>query len=385
MKTFRIKRIALLFSVIIGLIACQKENVFIIEGNITGAKGSTLYLERLGYNAISPVDSVKLNEKGSFKFKKERLSSPDFFRLRLDKQSINLAIDSTETLAIQADSTDFATGYTIEGSEDCKKIKELTLLQIKINREYNKLQKSQRSNEISDEEFEARLTTTIEEYKTPAKKYILQNPKSTTAYFALLQQINNLLIFDPYLKEEYQLFAAVATAWNQYYPDSEYSKHIYNLTIQALKVIRGERAAESVEYSEVNALDYFDIALPNINGDTVKLSEINKKLILLDFTAYTVENSPAHNILLAEVYEKYKGNGLEIFQVSLDNDEHFWKNAAANLPWICVRDPQAIYSQFAAIYNVKEIPTGFLLNEGEIVKRLDTDKDIEKEINKYLK
>ena len=41
--------------------------------------------------------------------------------------------------------------------------------------------------------------------------------------------------------------------------------------------------------------------------------------------------------MLRDLYDKYAGQGLEIYQVPLDADEHYWKTTADNLPWICVR------------------------------------------------
>ena len=80
-------------------------------------------------------------------------------------------------------------------------------------------------------------------------------------------------------------------------------------------------------------------------------------------------------------YEKKK-----IYQVSLDSNEHFWKTAADNIPWVCVRDNEAPYSQAANLYGVRELPTYFLINRaGEIVKRDEMVEDLEKEIQRLLK
>jgi len=70
----------------------------------------------------------------------------------------------------------------------------------------------------------------------------------------------------------------------------------------------------------------------------------------------------------------------------LDTDEHFWKNAAVNLPWTCVRDPQSVNSEIAAKYNVSKIPTGFIINrKGEIVKRVEDYTELENDIVSSLK
>ena len=105
----------------------------------------------------------------------------------------------------------------------------------------------------------------------------------------------------------------------------------------------------------------------------------------MDFTAYQTEYSPQYNLLLAEIYRKYKQQGVEIYQISLDNDDNFWKVSASNLPWICVRDANSLNSRIAATYNVQQLPTAYLLDRtGAIRTRLTSMKEIENEIKKLL-
>jgi hypothetical protein len=50
-----------------------------------------------------------------------------------------------------------------------------------------------------------------------------------------------------------------------------------------------------------------------------------------------------------------------------------------------VRDPETVYSKIAATYNVKELPTTFLLNrKGEVVKRIEQGVDLDMELKKML-
>ncbi|MEG2514359.1 MAG: thioredoxin family protein, partial [Bacteroidaceae bacterium] len=108
-------------------------------------------------------------------------------------------------------------------------------------------------------------------------------------------------------------------------------------------------------------------------------------VVILDFTIYQSASSAAHNFALRDLYSKYANQGLEIYQVSLDADEHFWKTAADNLPWICVHDPNGTYSSNAALYNVKKLPTYFLINRNnELSARDETIKDLEAEVKKML-
>lgn len=208
---------------------------------------------------------------------------------------------------------------------------------------------------------------------------------STAAYFALFQQIDGLLFFDLYDKNDVKAYGAVATSYDHFYPGSPRSKHLYNLTLQSMKVLRAQRPVnfDNVKTTEVS---FLDIELPNLKGEVVKLSSVAEgKPVVINFTAYQAEWSPALNMTLGELYTKYHGQGLDIYQISLDSDVHFWKNAASNLPWVTVRDPQSVYSQIAGLYNVKQLPAIFILDrKGNLVKRVDDVKTLEADVKAVL-
>jgi peroxiredoxin len=386
MKRNTVFQNAFLLAIISILLSCSGKNQFTVKGTIQDGNGKMLYWENVTTSKVILLDSVKIGQNGSFKFKHEQPVAPDFYRLRLNRQLINFVIDSTETVTINSDTLQFAKNYTIEGSLESENIKSLTLLQLKTSDTYNELQKQYRSNTITADEYKARVDSCIEVYKTEAKKFIYTNPASASSYFALFQQINGLLIFDPYDKTDSKAYGAVANNWNQHYPDAPRTKHLVQLFTGALAVLRGEQNS-NLNVNTVESKNFFDISLLSFDDKPFRLSETGKdKVVLVDFTAYAMKDSPSHNQQLAKVYEKYRAQGFQIYQISLDTDENFWKNAAVNLPWICVIDPQSINSEIAHKYNVREIPTGFILNrKGEIVKRVDNYANLEADILSYLK
>ena len=69
-----------------------------------------------------------------------------------------------------------------------------------------------------------------------------------------------------------------------------------------------------------------DIALRDMKGNIRKLTDLKGKVVLLDFTVYQSAVAAPHNLMLRDLYNKYASQGLEIYQVSLDADEHFLEN-----------------------------------------------------------
>lgn len=367
------------------LTGCGKGGEFTVKGVVSGADGQVMYFENVGIASVETLDSVKLNTTGKFKFSHPRPEYPDFYRLRLNNQWINFSIDSTEVVTFEADAGTFATSYTVSGSENAKAIKKITLAQLDANQAIGRLRKEYEAEMIADTIYQRSLEEVAEAYKEVAREYIYSAPMSTAAYYALFQQIDGLLFFDLYDKEDSKAYGAVATSYDHYYPESARSKHLKNLALQSLKVLRGQRALDldDVNIQEVN---FLDIQLPNIRGEMVKLSAIAEgHTVLVNFTAYMSEWSPALNMVLGDLYTKYNNKGLQIYQVSLDTDAHFWRNAAANLPWVCVRDPETVYSQIAALYNVRQLPALFLIDKkGNLVKRIEDLQQIESDVKAVL-
>ena len=367
------------------LSACNNSSDFTVKGVVAGADGQLMYLENVGISNVVTLDSIKLAPGGKFKFTEKRPEYPDFYRLRLNNQLINFAVDSTETISFVADAGTFATSYSVEGSENSKAIKAITLAQLDANQAISRLRKEYEDKMISDTTYRMKVLAAADAYKEVARKYIYSAPMSTAAYFALFQQIDGLLFFDLYDRKDVKAYGAVATSYNHTSPESPRSKHLYNLTLQSMKVLRAQRP---VDYSNVETkeISFLDIELPDVLGEVVKLSTVAPgKVVLINFTAYQTEWSPALNMALGELYTKYHDQELEIYQVSLDSDFHFWRNGASNLPWVTVHDPQSVYSQVAGLYNVKQLPALFILDrKGNLVKRVEDVKKLEADVKAVL-
>lgn len=369
---------------LVGMSACDNGSKFKVQGEISDGKDKVLYLEASGLDGIVTLDSVKLGSSGSFSFAQKRPESPEFYRLRLDNKIINFSVDSTETVSVKAPAGDFATNYTIEGSENNIKIKELALLQADLQKQVDKLARSRIPAGIAQDS----LLSMVNNYKDKVKReYIFAAPNMPYAYFALFQSLNGYMIFDPLSnKDDVKCFAAVATSLNNTYPHADRSRNLYNMVIKGMKNTRAPRQ-QTVEIPEdrIQETSIIDIQLKDLKGSTRSLTELKGKVVLIDFTVYNNAMSAAHNLALRELYNKYASQGLEIYQVSLDGDEHFWKTSADNLPWVCVRDANGAYSSYVSLYNVTNLPAVFLVNRAnELSARGENIQNLEEEIKKLL-
>lgn len=371
------------------LSACkEKGEQFGVKGHITSAKDKTLYFEAMTLNGTLPIDSVKLDDNGQFEFSHKRPACPEFFRLRIERQIINIAIDSTEQIQIEAEFPTMSTNYTIKGSENSEVIREISLKQ---NAVQAKIDQIAQNKQITVGEQDRLIKQAVLQYKEDLKKnYIAKDPSSSYAYFAVFQTLGRMLVFDPVNDhEDVRYVAAVATAWNERYNGTERAENLYNIAIQGLKNTKTPQTMEinpeNLKNIEVREAGFIDIELPDIRGHYRKLSDIQDKVIMLDFTAYSMPKSQERTLQLRTLYQKYASKGFEIYQISIDPDEHYWKTVTESLPWICVYEKENTASDYLALYQVRNIPTYFLIDrEGNVVARSENIPNIGKAIEALL-
>lgn len=373
----------------LGAVSCSNKK-FEVSGNITDAKDSLLYFENMSLNGPVVVDSTKLDADGNFSFAVDAPSAPEFYRLRIAGQIINVAADSTEHVTIKAAYPTMASQYEVSGSDECSKIKELAIGQMALQASINNIV---RNTNLNDDVMRDSIRVILAQYKEGVKNnYIFKEPMKAYAYFALFQTIalgyENALVFNPRSNEDdVKVFAAVATSWDTYYPKAERGLNLHNIAIEGLKNIRIMKAEQqqTVDPSKVEYTGVIDIALPDNKGNIRKLSSLKGKVVMLDFHLFETKESTTRIMQLRELYNKYHAQGFEIYQVSIDPDEHFWKTSVAALPWVCVHSDDGLNAAELGMYNVKDIPTYFLIDKNNVLQKRDVQiKDIDAEIKALL-
>ena len=288
-------------------IASCNDKKFTVEGQVANAKDSVLYFENVGLEGINTLDSIKLDEGGSFSFSEEAPATPEFYRLRIADQIINVSIDSTETVQFKAEYPGMASNYTVSGSDNCEKIKELTLMQMELQ---NRAIAIQRNPSLGVDEANDSIQRLINAHKEKVKSnYIYKEPMKAYSYFALFQAIGNYLIFNPRTnKDDIKAFAAVATSWDTYYPHAERGQNLHNIAIEGMKnqrIIAAQNAEFKVEASKVQEAGVLDIALLDNKGQERHLTDLKGKVVLLDFHIFALNDSPKRLIMFREFYNKH--------------------------------------------------------------------------------
>ena len=379
------KTLYIFFSLIL-LYGCRQENKFCIEGNIKGADSCMLYLEHLtlGEGTVA-IDSVRLKEDGSFCFKKEGVTSPEFYRLRIGGQGINLAIDSTETVRIEADLENLSFGYKVEGSGTCDTIRLLCLKLADLEREARRISADRN---FTIEERDSLIAGLLNKYKAEVKKdFLFDHYDKSYSYYACFQTLGSSLVFNPMQeKSDLTWMRAVANAWNNKYPSSPRTQNLCNIIQECRRNhAKPQQIVLDVDGEKVRELGIIDMTFPDIHGQERTLSDLRGNVILLDFTAFSLDGSTERTLLLRELYDKYHDRGFDIYQVGLDANEHLWKQRSEALPWVSVYCEEGLENDMLLLYNVQHLPCYFLIDRNcDLQARQEDIPDLEKAIEMLL-
>jgi len=136
--------------------------------------------------------------------------------------------------------------------------------------------------------------------------------------------------------------------------------------------------------SKIDETGIIEITLPNNHGGESSLSSLRGNVVLLDFHVYAADGSTERIMALRELYNTFHDKGFDIYQVSFDDDEHFWKTQTSALPWTCVRAGEKA-EDIMQLYNITSVPMYYLLDRDCNVSLRDAQvKDIKQSIASLL-
>ena len=357
------KIFSIAFAITVLAIGCKKQNGFVIDGKITNAQGKYLYLEELKVSSSIPIDSVELGKDGSFKFK-GKIGYPNFYLLSLNKNNfVTLLVDTTENISVFGDAANFSRDYIVKGSSGSLLVQELNNMLTKTKHKLDSIHNNVNAFRMHDDyslqriKWDQEMADIKQNQIRYSTNFIQKHPFSLSCVLALYQKFDDA----NYVVQDLQSLKVAASALNSFFPKSEHVKALYANTQRLMQEEKNNKLQRFIAQNGVNSPD---IKLPNTNGREISLSSLPNKVILIQFWSAKNRDSRIQNEALVDLYRKYKSRGLEIYQVSVDNDRAAWLDAIEQdkLSWINVGDMKG--SIIAAnLYNIQAIPSNYILDK----------------------
>lgn len=356
------------FSLVTLLASCSGGNKWHLDGKISGlGEDDIVVLEGNNQGYWYPMDTLKVSSDGSYSYSREAQGYPDIYRLRVGEKSVYFPIDSIESVTLSAEAPDIDANYTLAGSPQAENLVRVDSMLLAAAAKNG-----------------SAAVSTDAELKRELGKMIIADPAGIVTYYIINKSFAGKPLFNPAEKSDLRIIGAVANAFNERRPEDPRSGYLRRLYL-------GNRPKNSQsvdgEVPVANEVRAFDIKLfDNTGKEHSLLEETSKgKVVLLNFTAYTAEESPAFNVALNKVYEKYHSQGLEIFQVAFDADEYAWKQTAKNLPWITVLNGPTDGDKALRDYNVGSLPAIFIFDRnGDVVERVSDISTLDSSVSRRL-
>ncbi len=336
---------------------------FVITGEVLGAANQPIFLEALSSRGTIKLAETTTEVDGSF-ILKGNIKGLGLYQLTVGttgNKSIPLTLSPKERISIHANYVSFERLPIIKGANWCPIITEY----MRLFNDFAMKQTALASNSSLTKEEQLNQ---FFELRKPldffAKTTMLKEP-SNPASIVLSTSMTPAMGFENWDKSNLDVLNKVSLAFKKKYPSSPITR---SMIMQVNQITDGLHQYEGAKSGIIYAPE---IALPNPDGQVVKLSSLKGKVVLLDFWASWCGPCRKENPNVLALYKKYSSKGFTVFSVSLDSDKEAWKRAikADGLQWSGhVSDLQQWNTPLTKIYNFNSIPHTVLIDKsGQVV------------------
>lgn len=372
--------------------ACDKQNKedqkagFSVTGKIKGIQSDTVYLMKMDKNSMNMVDKTVADKDGTFTFT-GNTDSPTYYNIRFDgEKSVSLILDN-ETFSFEADATQEDIPVTVKNSKTNEDIllysdffRELMKERKELEMAYMRFQMDQEKYQDSIQLVFDKLAG-MEERRDRYTVHFIDSIFPSKAIFFIVPVLNK----EPYIDYQIELSRKLYEEYPELAIAKEYKENMAQVEQQRKDFEEQEKNNPTAIGKEAP-----EIALPDPDGNVIKLSDLRGNYVLLDFWASWCGPCRRENPNLVKTFEQYKKKNFKVYSVSLDKGRDAWlkaieKDNLQHKGWFHVSDLKHWQSDVVPLYGIQGIPFALLLDkDGKIIARNLRGPALEAELKKLF-
>lgn len=390
----KMKQLLMAAAIAILFTACDNGKTM-IKGTATGIEEMTL-IDVGGEKPDTMATVAVADGKFSYEIKADSMSL--YFLYAGERFAIPLFIAPGETVELEMNVADEGSTYEVSGSPESERVKKITMVveeaMVKVDSLGTILQTAQQDSNFAmmKMQLDSAFRNIVENAAERYRKMIDENPGSIANVFIFSQSIGQNPVLSP--QEDFEYVEKVGEGLKKEYPDMAITEN-FNQNVEKMRQqVEMQKQMEQIQQGVSQGKEAPEIALPNPNGEIMKLSDLRGKVVLVDFWAAWCRPCRAENPNLVRIYNEYKDEGFEVFSVSLDgverqqNPKEQWVAAIEQdqLNWDThVSDLQGWQSSVVPKFGFQGIPYTVLVDrDGKIIATKLRGPELEAKLKEVL-
>lgn len=340
------KYLLFIWTTLLGLVACSKDQSYQIEGKLTQLQDPTLYVVFENENKKA-IDTVTCETDGTFKVQQK---TGDFNTATLFFENrtcaVNVFLEKGKKIKISGDIT-YPKLLEIEGGSSInKQLTDLRKASENLWKEQAKLliQIEQKSkNPIEEADLIAKLTNINHQLEEEAVAYIKKHADKAVS-LALIQYF---FTNPDDTREADELLALITPELRDHFLYRE----LVEYSARTKRTNIGEEAP--------------DFKVKNVYGQEFKLDTVKNKYTLLAFVPSWEGKTKLTDPYMVQIAKKHPEKELNMLVITMDNNCNQIRNflKTDSITWNLVADSAGQVTALMDLYNVNELPLCYLIDK----------------------
>lgn len=353
---------ALLALVSFMLFSCDNDSkstiITRIDGSFPAFKGKSVSVSEFGINEAIPIDTVKIDDRGNFRFKIRRTGA-GFYLIKTDNRNfITLVLDKEKKITVSSDGKNLRKSYSVKGSPDSELYRDFEMF-LETNRTkvdslsdlYRNYQRSSTFSSIQPE-LDGRYKEIFDHQRTYSLQFIENHCSSLASLLVINRRFGERKILDD--MKDFDYYLKIDSCLTPIYSGNMHLDE-HKRKIEAIRQERKTIVLAEKRMAIGNKVP--NIIMQNPAGKEISLHSFIGKPVIIYFWASMDKISRQANANLKEILRQYSGPKPVVYAIGLESYKQIWQDAITKdgiQDWVNVTDYLNMDSSARTLFNMDD-------------------------------